>query len=137
MKKKKITKAKLKAREKRKVKREFKAKLESWKQAIILRDNNHCQMCGKDMTNFPKHCHHIVSFQSVKRNHPKLLEDINNGILICGYCHKFAPNSPHQGGFEFTLWLIKNKTHQTAELLQKLNKGITRGELSPQTPQVK
>ena len=111
-KKKKITKAILQKKEKRKLKREFKEKLNRWKEQVIIRDNNTCQRCFKDMTNFNKHVHHIISFQAVKRKYPKLLENINNGILLCGQCHKFNSDSPHQGGFEFTLWFMKNKKNQ-------------------------
>jgi len=111
-KKKKITKAILKKREKRFMKRQLKDALEKWKIGVITRDNNTCQRCLKDMTNFNKHVHHIIAFQAVKRKYPELYLDINNGILLCGQCHKFNSNSPHQGGFEFVLWLEKNKPEQ-------------------------
>jgi len=117
--KKKISKKILRAREKRAVKRELKIKLNSWKERIILRDVT-CQRCLKDMTNFNKHVHHIISFQSVKRKYPELLEDINNGILLCGQCHKFNSDSPHQGGFEFSVWLEKNRPEQYLYLKEKL-----------------
>lgn len=117
---KKITKAILKKREKNKQKREFKEKLEEWKQAVIKRDKHTCQKCRKRILSRRKqHTHHIISLQNVKRKYPELLTDINNGILLCGYCHKFAPDSCHQGGFEFTLWLKKNKYKQFRYLVTK------------------
>jgi hypothetical protein len=110
---KKITKAILKKREKKLKKREFREKLEKWKLAIIERDTKHCQKCGKMLIARRKqHPHHIISLQQVKRKYPELLEDLMNGILLCGYCHKFSPDSPHQGGFEFTMWLMVNKPAQ-------------------------
>jgi hypothetical protein len=45
---------------------------------------------------------------------------MNNGILLCSYCHKFAPDSPHQGSLEFILWLMKNKKEQYDYLMEKL-----------------
>lgn len=109
---KKITKAALLKREKRLRKREFNEKLKAWKLKVIERDNETCQRCGKDLSNFNKHVHHIISLQAVKRKYPSLLEDINNGILLCGQCHKLNMDSPHQGGFEFTFWLEMNKCGQ-------------------------
>ena len=110
------TKALLKKREKRKLKKEFKSKLSKCKNKIIERDNYHCQKCNKDLSSQMKHVHHIVSLQSVKRMHPELLEDTLNGILLCSYCHKFAPDSPHQGGFEFVEF-FKNKFPDRYEYL--------------------
>lgn len=111
-KKKRITKSILKKREKRKLKREFKEKLKLWKFQIRTRDDYECQKCKKILELKKCHVHHIISLQAVKRKYPELLEDINNGILLCGYCHKFASDSPHQGGFEFTQWLKENKIEQ-------------------------
>lgn len=110
---KKPTKALLKKRAKREAKRQFKQDLETWKNAVIIRDMGLCQFCLKELPiRKQQHPHHIISLQSVKRKHIALLKDINNGILLCGYCHKFAPYSPHQGGFEFVLWLKENKIWQ-------------------------
>jgi 5-methylcytosine-specific restriction endonuclease McrA len=111
--KKKITKAILQKREKRLEKREFKKRIDHWKSGIVERDRGLCQKCLKavlDKKN--QNIHHIISLQNVKRIFPALLDNINNGILLCSFCHKFAPDSPHQGGFEWSLWLEKNKPYQ-------------------------
>ena len=112
-KKKKITKAVLQKREKRLLKRELKNKLEKWKLAVVERDRGLCQKCLKSLPERKnQNVHHIISFQSIKRKFPQLLEDIMNGILLCSFCHKWANDSPHQGGFEFTFWLENNKPAQ-------------------------
>lgn len=103
---KKQTKAELEKLEKRMAKRHFQAQLEEWKRKIIERDNHMCQKCTNYLYDKPKNVHHIISLQQVKRKFPELLTDINNGVLLCSYCHKYAPDSPHQGGFEFTYWLM-------------------------------
>lgn len=125
--KKKITKATLRKREKRLVKRIFREKLNKWKNEVITRDNVSCQRCGKNLNGFNlkgqeirKHVHHIISLQSIKRKYPELLEDTENAILLCGFCHKFAPDSPHQGSFEFVRWLKNNKYTQYEYLMNKL-----------------
>lgn len=119
-----FTKSYLEKKEKRRLKREFKKELEAWKQDVINRDDYHCQKCKKFLLTQQKHVHHIISLQSVKRKYSELLEDVNNGILLCSYCHKFAPDSAHQGGFEFILWLEKNKPEQYYYLKHFLiNKG--------------
>jgi predicted HNH restriction endonuclease len=56
--------------------------------------------------------HHIISLQNVKRKYPDLLQDIQNGILLCAFCHKFSPESPHQSALEWILWLQENKPEQ-------------------------
>jgi hypothetical protein len=112
-KKKKLTKAVIKKREKRLAKRKFKEKIEKWKLAVIERDTKHCQKCGKMLIARRKqNPHHIISLQAVKRKYPELLENLMNGVLLCGYCHKFSPDSPHQGSMEFIFWFEKNKPEQ-------------------------
>lgn len=122
---KKLTKKEIRRKEKKRLKKGFKEKLEKWKEDVILRDICECQKCGRNLTNQQKHPHHIISFQSIKRKYPLLLEDLNNGILLCAYCHKWAPDSPHQGGFEFSLWLKINKPKQYEYLKNKIaNDGV-------------
>jgi len=117
---KKITKKILKKREKRLAKRLFKEKLEIWKEKIIIRDEYKCQKCKHVLIAGKRHVHHIIALQAVKRNYPELLEDINNGILLCGYCHKFSPSSPHQGGFAWCEWFKYTKKEQYEYLVSKL-----------------
>jgi 5-methylcytosine-specific restriction endonuclease McrA len=116
-KKKKITKKILEKREKKRLKRELHKKLELWKERVIQRDNVSCQKCGKLLVGQLKHVHHIISFQNVMRKYPEILEDDNNGILLCSYCHRLAPDSFHQGGFEACVWLRENKLEQFEYLL--------------------
>lgn len=100
-------------RERRRLKKEYKIKLENWKLKVIERDKSTCQCCNKFLEERRQmHVHHIISLQSVKRNYPELLEDIMNGILFCYYCHKASPKSPHQGCFEFMMWFKNNKQEQ-------------------------
>lgn len=103
---------------KRENKREFKEKLNKWKDKVIIRDKVTCQKCGKRLgiLKNTKRPHHIISLQNVKRKYSELLTDINNGILLCQFCHKWAPNSAHQGGFEFYNW-FKNKFPERYEYL--------------------
>jgi len=114
---KKLTKAYLKKKEKRLNKRVFKEKLKLWRDKVIQRDKGYCQICNKPLLTQPKNVHHIISLSSVKRKYPDLLENIDNGILLCSYDHKFAPNSPHQSGVEFGLWLQEHKPEQYNNLI--------------------
>lgn len=106
------TKKQLLKKQKQLEKKDLKLKLEKWKESIIIRDAVICQKCGKFLgiikNNTNKHVHHIISLQAVMRKYPELLEDVNNGILLCPWCHKFASDSPHQGALEFILF-FKNK----------------------------
>lgn len=110
---KKITKKILKKRENKLKKRNIKNSIKEWKLQVIERDNWTCQKCLNKLES-RKQCqpHHIISLLGVKRNYPQLLKDINNGILLCYFCHKASPSSPHQGALEFILWLEKNKPEQ-------------------------
>lgn len=125
MKKKKITKAILKMREKRKLRKEYKQMLEEWKIKVIERDNWTEQMTGKKLlTRKECHVHHIISAQSCKRNYPDLLFNINNGILLNYYTHFTGCQSAHKGGFEFVLWLKENKPEQYNYLINYLDTKI-------------
>lgn len=123
--KKKLTAKQIKRKEKLIKKKEFLNTLFIWKQQIFERDGNRCQKCELPIIkNRNKHAHHIIALQAVMRKYQNLLSNINNGILLCPYCHKFASHSPHQGGFEFTLWLEKNKPEQYNYLKKYLDGGL-------------
>jgi len=51
-----------------------------WKKNVLNRDNHTCQCCG-----VKKHLevHHISSFTE----NPHLRVDVNNGIVLCKWCH--------------------------------------------------
>lgn len=116
------TKKEFEKKKKRIDKRLLKERIETWKLKVIERDKSICQKCGNFLPD-RKHCHphHILALQSVKRNYPELIDDINNGVLTCYFCHKIGPCSAHQGGFEFTFWLMQNKPEQYFYLLNYLN----------------
>jgi hypothetical protein len=121
------TKGYLKDQTKQKEKSEFNQKIKLWGKAVILRDNCFCQKCGKNLNELNikgkprrKHPHHIISLESVKEKYPGLLEDINNGVLLCYKCHKSSPDSAHQGGFEFVNWLKEEKYEQYEYLMSYL-----------------
>lgn len=52
----------------------------AWSSLVKERDKQ-CMECGNvnDL-----HAHHIKSF----KNHPELRYDVNNGITLCGHCHR-------------------------------------------------
>jgi hypothetical protein len=63
------------------------AAFREWRNAIFNRDDYTCQQCGarskagQPITIYP---HHIKSFTY----YPELRFDINNGLTVCGECHK-------------------------------------------------
>ena len=109
---KKITKATLLKREKRLNKRLLKQRIDKWKNTIKLASN--CEKCGIDFNKLTlkgkprlKHPHHIISERAVIKKYPTLIDDIRNGICLCSQCHRQSTDSAHEGGFEFTLFLMK------------------------------
>lgn len=54
--------------------------IREWKKNVLNRDNHTCQCCGVQ-----KHLevHHISSFTE----NPHLRVDVNNGIVLCKWCH--------------------------------------------------
>lgn len=107
------------ARGKKSQKKQDKINLNNWKLLVKKRDEFFCQMCGKDLSNSPRsqHAHHILpNMYKYKMYHT----DIQNGILLCPYCHKFSPNSPHLNAFYFHEWMRVNKPTQYFYLLGKL-----------------
>lgn len=118
MKKKKITKAILKKRENRLVKREYKAKLDKWKKLVKEKDDFTCQICLKDLKDNPRNCHahHILD----KKNFKQFSTDIKNGITLCYFCHKVGPNSPHMNALFFSDFLNKKRPEQYDYLMNLL-----------------
>ena len=116
--KKKITKAKLEKKEKRRLKREYKEKLREWARLVKERDNYTCQLCGKKLDeNKPAGlaAHHIIP-----RTIKELSLDVNNGITLCSYCHHWSPFAVHQNCLYFSLWLQTNRKEQYDYLIGKL-----------------
>jgi len=67
------------------------AKYKCWKLSVLERDNWTCALCGeRDRTN--AHTHHIHP----KRNHPELVYDVDNGIVLCPKCHEATYGAEHK-----------------------------------------
>ena len=56
-----------------------------WRLAVLARDKNICQSCGKQEN---LHVHHIKEF----KDYPKERWNINNGLTLCVYCHEKVHN---------------------------------------------
>lgn len=98
-------------------KRDIKNRIDAWKNEI--KKANFCEKCGVDFRILKangkvryKHPHHIISEGAVRETYKELIDDLKNGILLCARCHKLSNDSAHEGGFEFTFWLAKNKPEQ-------------------------
>ena len=118
-KKKRISKALLQKREKRKEKREFK---EAWLEArrkCLERDNYECQICGNRLDREKLRgmaIHHIIP-----RQYRELFLELDNLITLCSRCHRWGKDSPHQNALWFAEWLRKNKQEQYNHLRDFLN----------------
>lgn len=111
----KVTKAILKLREKRRLKRELKHKDKFWRNSVLERDNHLCQICA--FMNIEKtqrlNVHHILP----KKHYPWLRHDIMNGITLCSQHHAWAKLSPHTDSFGFYHYMLENKFEQLDYLL--------------------
>ena len=56
-----------------------------WRQAVYLRDNYTCQMCGQRGGEL--HADHILPFSQ----YPKLWYETSNGRTLCVHCHRKTP----------------------------------------------
>lgn len=113
----KITKAILKKREKKAIKRTKKEELEAWKLKVKERDNYTCQICKKYLKDNPHNCHahHILD----KKNYSQFKLDVNNGITLCYRDHKVGKLSPHLNALFFSDFLKLN-FRDRYEYLQEL-----------------
>jgi hypothetical protein len=101
-------------------KKEEDNKLKDWKLKVKERDGYTCQLCNKylkDGSPINIQPHHIVA-NTKKFNF--LSTDLNNGILLCSYCHNWSPEAPHHNVMYFTFWLMLNKREQYDYLITKL-----------------
>jgi len=110
---KKILKSVLLKREKRKLRKEIRLKDKAWKESILKRDSNTCQICKKQFGNRGMATHHILP-----REFKELRWDIMNGLTLCSSHHHWNKFSAHQNSLWFSLWLQKNKPLQF-EYLEK------------------
>ena len=92
--------------------------LSLWRNKILLRDNNECQICKSELKNKENskfHAHHII---------PKEIKltryDVNNGITLCFYHHKVGRKSAHNNAIWFSEWFKKYKPLQFKYILEKL-----------------
>lgn len=53
-----------------------------WRSSVFKRDNYICQCCNKDTHD--NNAHHLYSWNKYR----ELRYDINNGVTLCGNCHK-------------------------------------------------
>ena len=72
---------------------------------------------GKELS---KHPHHIIPNTKKRKEYFAMRSDINNGILLCSYCHQTGPNSAHKNSLYFVHWLQKNRNEQYLYLLSQL-----------------
>jgi 5-methylcytosine-specific restriction endonuclease McrA len=116
--KKKITKAQLERKEKKRLKREYKDGMKEWVRLVKERDNYTCQLCGKKLdADKPAGlaAHHIIP-----RTIRELSLDVMNGITLCSYCHHWSPFAVHQNCLYASLWLQTNRKEQYDYLVAKL-----------------
>jgi 5-methylcytosine-specific restriction endonuclease McrA len=64
-----------------------------WSRKVKERDKYICQDCGKDLKNTPEICeaHHIKT----RKDFPRRVYDIANGITLCNKCHNKYHNKVH------------------------------------------
>ena len=75
--------------------------LRDWSKKVRDRDGFKCQVCGRtDIT----HAHHILC----KERYPEFKLEIDNGITLCPYHHKFGKLSAHRNQLWFSEWLKEN-----------------------------
>lgn len=66
---------------------------EHWKNEVLKRDENTCQMCGSKENII---VHHIVPWR-VCKDDDDLRYDVDNGVCLCGKCHLIAHNGNWKG----------------------------------------
>ena len=88
-------------------------KLNSWRLAVLERDNYTCQICKVKPLKI--NVHHIIPRQFKETKY-----DINNGICLCFQHHKVGKYSPHLNSLYFYIWLKENKKEQFEYLIKKI-----------------
>jgi len=90
-----------------------------WKTKVKERDNHRCQVCGKKLEPKSCHAHHLLP-KHLKGKKTGLRWDIDNGITLCPYHHKFGPYAAHQNAIWFYGWLNEHKPKELKYCIQKL-----------------
>lgn len=115
---KKITKAIIKKRQKRKEKAMLK---EAWRITrfyVLNRDNWTCQKCEKDLKNVKasnRNIHHVLP-----RQYKTMFFDEQNLITLCASCHHFSKESPHQNALLFSYWFMNKFPNRYNYLINKI-----------------
>ena len=110
---KKITKAILQKREKRKNKRELKQKWNLLRKEVIELQNNKCFLCKK--YNSKLNIHHIIDRRIKETAYDKL-----NLVGSCPMCHRLSPLAVHQTSIYFSEMLRIADNERFYYLLSKL-----------------
>lgn len=74
-----------------------------WREKVLKRDENSCQMCGCKEN---LHCHHIERYV----DNVKLRYDVNNGIVLCEKCH-YKTYGKEKEFEEYFKKIIKDKSN--------------------------
>jgi hypothetical protein len=114
---KKITKKILLKREKRRIKKENKVKLIEWRKAVLSRDNYCCAVSKKQFGNHGIHIHHILPNT---KKYEEFKYDVNNGIALSTFYHKFGPDAAHTNCLFLSEWLRQFRPNQYNYLITKL-----------------
>jgi hypothetical protein len=104
---KKITKAILKKREKKRLAIEDKQKHVEWRRKVFERDNYTDQISGKQ-TEGRLDPHHILD----KKHFPQFRFEVMNGITLNYWNHKVGNLCPHLNAIYFSEWLKVHKPEQ-------------------------
>lgn len=84
-----------------------------WSRAVRDDWGNRCAVCG---SRNKVEAHHLVP-----RQHTSTRHDVQNGISLCSWCHKFDPhNAPHQHAAGWMAWL--NKHHPRVAAWYEVNR---------------
>ena len=79
-----------------------------WRQKVLDRDNNDCQICHNAKKLLT--AHHLIP-----ENFEKYKYDVDNGLTLCPGCHTLARYSAHKHPIWFTNWL---KVHRYETYVQ-------------------
>lgn len=112
---KKITKALLKKREKRRLNKESKIKKKQLVENMFKRDKGACVFCKKKVNE-----KHYQTCHIIPEEFEELRYDINNVLLGCFYHHKVGKFSMHNHPLWFVEWLRVNRPKQYKYLMRWL-----------------
>jgi hypothetical protein len=105
----------------------FKLKKQAWKLwSEIVRNKGYCELCGIKYKELNKrgrptilNAHHVVG----RENH-NLSWDIENGVSLCSWCHKFSSTGAHKGGIIFSEWFRQKYPERYEYLLKNYQNNV-------------